>query len=82
MSTETVTVKCSKHLRRCTLAESPKGGGIRIRHLGPGDTGPCDSERFTVRREYQATREGAHAELIALDCLAKARAALDETTEV
>lgn len=78
MSTETVTVTC-KHRRRCVLAGSPKGGGIRIRHAGPGDTDLCDAERFTVRREYVASREGAHAELVVLDCLARARVALDES---
>lgn len=75
MAAETVTVTCSKHHRRCTLADSPKGGGIRIRHAGPGDTALCDSERFLVRRDQQATRAGAHAELIVLDMLARGRAA-------
>ena len=78
MTAENLTVTC-KHRRRCILAPSPKGGGIRIQHAGPGDTALCDSERFDVRREYAATREGAHAELIRLDCLA--RAALDENPE-
>ena len=68
--TETITITCVRHRRRCVLAESPKGGGIRIRHEGEAGafgSALCDSQQFTVRREYGTGREGAHAELIALE---------------
>jgi hypothetical protein len=67
VSTEAVTVTCDRHRRRCELAPTPRGGGVRIRHAGGAADGPlCDSERFTVRREQQINRDGAHAELIVL----------------
>jgi hypothetical protein len=76
---ETVTVTCTRHRRRCTLAK----GGIEIRHEGPGAFGSalCDSQQFTVRREQQISRGGAHAELIRLDCIAQAQAVLDRAPE-
>lgn len=76
---ETVAVTCSKHGRLCLLADPLKGGGIRLRHDGPGAFGSavCDSQRFTVRHELvqETTREGAHAELVRLDLMRQAMAA-------
>jgi hypothetical protein len=75
--TEVVTVTCTRHRRR-VVNGSVKGSGIVILHAGPGgNVDPvCDSERFTVRREQEASRGTAHAELDRLDCLAQAQAAL------
>lgn len=76
MSIEAVTVTCAAHGRRCLLAEPLKGGGIRLRHEGPGAFGAasCDSQRFTVLHvlEQETTREGAHAELVRLDLMRQA----------
>jgi hypothetical protein len=74
---ETVIITCTRHRRRCVLAEPLKGGGIRIRHEGAaGAFGAalCDSERFTVRREQEASRGTAHAELVRLDLIEQAQA--------
>jgi hypothetical protein len=77
---ETVTVTCSRHGLPCLLADPLKGGGIRLRHDGPGAFGSavCDSQRFTVRHELEqeTTREGAHAELIRLDLIRQAQDAV------
>ena len=67
LSTETVTVTCSKHRRRCTAGPIVKGAGVRIWHAdGCADGAPCDSQAFKVVREQEVSREGAHAELIVL----------------
>lgn len=73
MTVETVTVTCTRHRRKVTL-----GAASAIVHAGP-DAGNCDracgSERFTVRREQQASRGTAHAELVRLEMLERGRAA-------
>jgi hypothetical protein len=74
VAAETVTVTCHRHRRHCQLvSDGIKGRGIRIQHAGPRETDWCDSLQFTVRREYPAGREGAHAELLALALTAAAR---------
>jgi hypothetical protein len=49
-----------------------RGEGILIRHADGVSDGPlCDSEQFTVHREYSAGRDGAHAELLVLCLMAE-----------
>jgi hypothetical protein len=70
---ETVTVTCWRHRRRCmVLPIGRRGEGILIRHADEAWNGPlCDSEQFTVHRDYATGRDGAHAELLVLCLMAE-----------
>ena len=53
-----ITLICRSHLRRVR-----PGPGGSIIHIAGNIPPPCDSQRFTLRRESQLTREEALAEL-------------------
>lgn len=61
MADETVTAKCYTHRR---FVKPGSREGVLI-HDGGNQEGPCSGARFTMRREWEATREEAIAALTA-----------------
>lgn len=64
MAAETVTVTCTRHNLRCAYLDGPRGRGVKVFHDSAGEE--CDGSQFTVERRYSVSRNGAHAELLAL----------------